>query len=85
MTRHRLAAGLYAPLRVILYEDETFSSMTNRQPFSVNLTTNGFRQSLAGSMLRWSAHCSAPWNKPPARAITAASPKFSAFGRTGQS
>ena len=22
MTRHRLAAGLYAPLRVILYEDE---------------------------------------------------------------
>jgi uncharacterized protein (DUF302 family) len=23
MTRYRLAAGLYAPLRVILYEDET--------------------------------------------------------------
>ena len=22
MTRHRLAAGLYAPLRVVLYEDE---------------------------------------------------------------
>ena len=27
MTRHRLAAGLYAPLRVILYEDETGGSI----------------------------------------------------------
>ena len=27
MTRHRLAAGLYAPLRVILYEDETGGSV----------------------------------------------------------
>jgi len=27
MTRHRLAAGLYAPLRVILYEDETGNSV----------------------------------------------------------
>jgi uncharacterized protein (DUF302 family) len=27
MTRHRLAAGLYAPLRVMLYEDETGSSV----------------------------------------------------------
>jgi uncharacterized protein (DUF302 family) len=27
MTRHRLAAGLYAPLRVILYEDETNGSI----------------------------------------------------------
>jgi hypothetical protein len=27
MTRHSLAAGLYAPLRVILYEDETNGSM----------------------------------------------------------
>jgi len=26
MTRHQLAAGLYAPLRVILYEDETGST-----------------------------------------------------------
>jgi hypothetical protein len=25
-TRHQLAAGLYAPLRVILYEDETGST-----------------------------------------------------------
>jgi uncharacterized protein (DUF302 family) len=27
MTRHQLAAGLYAPLRVILYEDETGGSI----------------------------------------------------------
>jgi hypothetical protein len=27
MTRHRLAAGLYAPLRVMLYEDETGGSI----------------------------------------------------------
>jgi uncharacterized protein (DUF302 family) len=27
MTRHRLAAGLYAPLRVILYEDDTGGSI----------------------------------------------------------
>ena len=27
MTRHRLAAGLYAPLRVFLYEDETGGSI----------------------------------------------------------
>ena len=27
MTRHRLPASLYAPLRVILYEDETGSSI----------------------------------------------------------
>jgi uncharacterized protein (DUF302 family) len=27
MTRHRLAAGLYAPLRVILYDDETGGSI----------------------------------------------------------
>ena len=27
MTRHRLAAGLYAPLRIILYEDETGGSI----------------------------------------------------------
>ena len=27
MTRHRLPAGLYAPLRVILYEDETGGSI----------------------------------------------------------
>ncbi|MFZ2068492.1 MAG: DUF302 domain-containing protein, partial [Xanthobacteraceae bacterium] len=27
MTRHRLPAGLYAPLRVILYEDENGSSI----------------------------------------------------------
>lgn len=27
MTRHQLAAGLYAPLRVILYEDETGGSV----------------------------------------------------------
>ena len=27
MTRHRLAAGLYAPLRVLLYEDETGGSI----------------------------------------------------------
>jgi uncharacterized protein (DUF302 family) len=27
MTRHRLAAGLYAPLRVVLYEDETSASV----------------------------------------------------------
>jgi uncharacterized protein (DUF302 family) len=27
MTRHLLAAGLYAPLRVILYEDETGGSI----------------------------------------------------------
>jgi uncharacterized protein (DUF302 family) len=27
MTRHRLSAGLYAPLRVILYEDETGGSI----------------------------------------------------------
>jgi hypothetical protein len=27
MTRHRLAAGLYALLRVILYEDETGGSI----------------------------------------------------------
>jgi uncharacterized protein (DUF302 family) len=27
MTRHRLSAGLYAPLRVILYEDEAGSSI----------------------------------------------------------
>jgi Domain of unknown function DUF302 len=29
MTRHRLAAGLYAPLRVFLYEDETGGSISN--------------------------------------------------------
>jgi uncharacterized protein (DUF302 family) len=27
MTRHQLAAGLYAPLRVVLYEDETAGSV----------------------------------------------------------
>jgi uncharacterized protein (DUF302 family) len=27
MTRHRLGAGLYAPLRVVLYEDETAGSV----------------------------------------------------------
>jgi hypothetical protein len=27
MTRHRLAAGLYAPLRVFLYEDEKGGSV----------------------------------------------------------
>ncbi len=27
MTRHRLAASLYAPLRVVLYEDETLGSV----------------------------------------------------------
>jgi len=31
MTRHQLAAGLYAPLRVILYEDETGSVRDNPQ------------------------------------------------------
>lgn len=69
MTRHRLAAGLYAPLRVILYEDETGSSIFEYdKPSSLFGQFDDERVSaVAGSMLRWSAHCSAPWNKPPAR------------------
>ncbi len=39
MTRHRLAAGLYAPLRVILYEDEQ-----GRAVFEYDLPSSLFNQ-----------------------------------------
>ena len=39
MTRHRLAAGLYAPLRVMLYEDETGGSI-----FEYDRPSASFRQ-----------------------------------------
>ena len=43
MTRHRLPAGLYAPLRVMLYEDETgglFSNTTSHRLCSASMATS---------------------------------------------
>ena len=39
MTRHRLAAGLYAPLRIVLYEDEQ-----GRAAFEYDLPSSLFKQ-----------------------------------------
>jgi uncharacterized protein (DUF302 family) len=39
MTRHRLAAGLYAPLRIVLYEEEQ-----GRAVFEYDLPTSLFSQ-----------------------------------------
>jgi uncharacterized protein (DUF302 family) len=44
MTRHRLQAGLYAPLRVMLYEDETGGSIFEYDKPSSLFGQNGDEQ-----------------------------------------
>jgi uncharacterized protein (DUF302 family) len=49
MTRHQLAAALYPPIRVVLYEDDNASSnTTNHLPHSASSTMNKFPLSHAG-------------------------------------
>ena len=67
MTRHRLAAGLYAPLRVILYEDEQGGSIFEYdKPSSLFGQFDDEQVSAVarGSIPRWSVHCGKPPNSP---------------------
>lgn len=67
MTRHEFATGLYAPLRVVLYEDVVrFSSTIDHHLCSDNLGINRLRTLLAASTSRWNV---LSVGRPRARAL----------------